>query len=420
MIGERRDPAQLRALQLRALARYVTEEVYPYSPFYRERLDAAGLGRQATGDRILRALPLTSFADVHDPGELVLRPDEKTIQRFASAKLLVKVAWAKFQRRADRVNRDVIDPTYKPVRWVIADGITIGYTDDDVERLAEQGRRWLALAGLGRYDVILSVLPAGPDVGWWELVEGARAAGLSALHLPDGVTPHQLAVVRPTVVAGRAADLDRLLRATPRDDLASVHTLLVVGDPLDDATRAALAAHAPGVAVVAAWAPAGVRSLWVECRGGTSAHVAPDVDLVETVDDEIVWTGLDWMGTALLRLRTGVTGRVDSAPCPTCGRTSPRVTAVGRAPRFVTVLDRTPEVRAWQAELRTVGGVDELIVHLAVDGADDNGGGRRHPGRVLRALDHELSVTQFVVATPEEIAARLLASGNRRVVDLRA
>lgn len=317
---------QLRGLQLRALARYVNDEVYPYSPFYRQRLDAAGLGRTAPGDRILRSLPVTSFADVDDPGDLVLRPDETAIQRFASAKLLVKVAWAKFQRRADRINRDLIDPIYKPVRWTIAEGVTVGYTDADVDRLADEGRRWLALAGLGRYDVVLNVLAATPDVGWWELVEGTRRAGVSALHLPGGATPHQVAVIRPTVLAGTADDLERLVTATAPAARASVRTLLVVGaHGLDDDRRARLGSLAPGAAVVAAWAPPGVRSLWVECRGGTAAHTSPDVDLVEVVDDEIVWSGLEWKGTALLRLRTGVAGRIDEGPCPVCGRTSPRV-----------------------------------------------------------------------------------------------
>lgn len=414
MIGERRHPLQLRALQLRALARYVTEDVYPYSPFYRERFDAAGLGRSAPGEKILRDLPWTAIADVDDPGDLVLRPDEKAIQRFASPRMLVKVAWAKFQRRADRINREVIDPVYKPIRWVIAEGVTIGYTDADLGRLAEQGRRWLALAGLGRYDVVVSIVPAGPDVASLELVEGCRLAGVSALHLPAGATAHQLRVVRPTVLAGTAADLERLLRATPPDAVPVLHTLLVVGDWLDDARRSTLAALAPpGTAIVAAWAPPGVRSMWVECRGGTAAHTAPDVELLEVVDGEVVWSAIDWKGTVLLRLRTGVRGHLDQNPCPVCGRTSPRVVPAPREPAFVTVLDRTPEVAAWQAELRTVGGAEELIVHLVIDG------GHRHPGRVLRTLDRDLTVTQFVVTSPAEMKARLDATGHRRVLDLR-
>ena len=405
---------QLRALQLRALARYVNDDVYPYSPFYRERLDAAGLGRSAPGERILRDLPWTSFADIDDPGDLVLRPDEAAIQRFASPRLLLKVAWAKFQRHADRINREVIDPVYKPVRWVIAEGITIGYTDDDIDRLGAQGRRWLALAGLGRYDVVVNLLPAGPEVGWWELVEGCRDAGVSALHLPSGATPHQLRVVRPTVLAGAAADLERLLRASSPDDVPGLHTVLVVGGWLDDAARSTLSSLAPpGAAIVAAWAPPGVRSLWVECRGGTHPHISPDVEFVEAVDGELVWSSIGWKGTAMLRLRTGVRGRLDEGPCPACGRTSPRVVPAPRAPAFASLLDATPEVTAWQAELRTVDGTEELIVHLVIDGGDG------HPGRVLRALDRQLSVTQFVVTTPDVMAARLESSGHRRVVDLR-
>jgi hypothetical protein len=414
VIGDRRDPAQRRALQLRALARYVNDDVYPYSPFYRERLDAAGLGRSAPGERLLRDLPWTAFADIDDPGDLVLRPDERAIQRFASPRLLLKVAWAKFQHHADRINREVLDPVYKPVRWVIAEGITIGYTDDDVDRLGDEGRRWLALAGLGRYDVVVNVLPAGPDVGWWELVEGCRTAGVSALHLPAGATPTQLRVVRPTVLAGTAADLERLLRATGPDDVAGLHTVLVVGDWLDESARATLAALAPaGAAVVAAWAPPGVRSLWVECRGGTAAHVSPDVELVEAVDGELVWSSIGWKGTALLRLRTGVRGHLDERPCPVCGRPSPRVVPAVREPAFARVLDSTPEVATWQAELRTVDGSEELIIHLVIDG------GNGHPGRVLRALDRQLSVTQFVVTTPDVMTARLDATGHRRIVDLR-
>lgn len=325
MIGDGRDPAQLRALQLRALARYVADDVYPYSAYYRRRLDGAGLARTASGEQILASLPPTSFAEIGDPAELVLRPDEKTLQRFASPRMLAKVAWAKLRRQADRLNRELIDPVYKPVRWVIADGVPIGYTDEDIDRLAEQGRRWLALAGLGRYDVVLEMLPAARDVGWWELVEGARAAGVSMLHLPGRVTAQHLRVIRPTVVAGTASELERLLQSTPHDARAGVHTLLVVGDALDDVRRAALRALAPDAVPVAAWAPPGVRSLWVECRGGTVAHTSPDVDLVEVDRGEVVWTGIDWKGSALLRLRTGVTGHVDQGPCPTCGRTSPRV-----------------------------------------------------------------------------------------------
>jgi hypothetical protein len=76
------------------------------------------------------------------------------------------------------------------------------------------------------------------------------------------------------------------------------------------------------------------------------------------------------------------------------------------------VLDRAPGVTGWQAELRTVNGAEELIVFVSVDSDG-------HPGPLLRALDRELSVTQFVVLDRHALAERLAAAGDRRVVDLR-
>jgi hypothetical protein len=146
--------------------------------------------------------------------------------------------------------------------------------------------------------------------------------------------------------------------------------------------------------VIGAGAPPGVRSLWVEWRGGDgSAHTFPDVEIVEDVDGEIVWTGIGWKGSALLRFRTGVRGTIEGGRCRRCGRTSPRVRFLAEEPRFARVLDATPE----------------LVVHLALE-ADG------HPGRVLRALDRELSVTQFVVVSAEELEARLNATNYQRVL----
>lgn len=421
-MADRRHPAYQRAHQERLLSRDVAADVYPYSAWYRARLEAAGLGRKAAGSDILRRLPLTSLDGVHDPADLVLRPEEATLQRFAPPGLLLQIFWAKLRRRADRLNRNVIEPRYKPVHWHLAAGVPIAYTDADLTRLADLGRHALALAGLGRYDVAVTVLAAEPDPAWWELVLGFRRAGVSALHLGDDATGAQVRAASPAVLAGRVATLERVLAAA--GPLPQLHTLVVAGEVLTDRARATLRRLAPGAAVVGMWAPPAVRSLWVTCRGGDGYHTEPDAELVEVVDPatgepagpgadgEVVWTGLGWKGTVLLRLRTGVIGVVDDTPCPTCGRTSPRVHVTAGEPPFARVLDAAPEVRAWQAELRTVDGHEELIVTLAVAGDG-------HPGRVLRALDRELSVTQFVVLPQAEVEARLASAGHRRVLDHR-
>jgi hypothetical protein len=172
------------------------------------------------------------------------------------------------------------------------------------------------------------------------------------------------------------------------------------------------------------WAPPGVRALWSECRDGIDVHTWPTAEIIELIDPllgsplppgadgELVWTPVGWMGSVVLRLRTGVYGCIDDTACVSCGRTSPRLRVVNALPPFARILDDHPGVASWQAELRHVDGSEELVVFLAPAIAG-------HPGRLLRELDRQLSVTQFVVLDRRGMDARLQAHDDARVVDHR-
>jgi hypothetical protein len=429
MAWDRRKPSWIRNAQEKALRRYLAQDVYPYSPYYQVRFEEAGVGQRGVKTRAdLDKLPLSTFDEIVNPASVVLRPDEQTIQQYARIGLVARVFWAKLWRREWAVNQRLIDPVYKPLHWHVDDGFPIGSSAEDIERLAELGRRWLELAGVARYDVLVSVLPPGPNLAYWELVFGSRQAGVSALHMSPTITLDELAAARPNVVAGRPSDLVRLLEAARpvERNLEGLRTVLVAGARLDDGTRQRLTTLVDGqAAVVDAWAPPGIRSLWCQCREGEGLHTAPDVELLEVVDPlsgvpvadetegEIVWTSLDWKGTVFLRLRTGLYGSIDEGPCPACGRTTPRLIPTSTAePRFARVLDANPKVQSWQAELRTVDGQEELIVYISLE---PNG----RPGRLLRELDRDLTVTQFVVLDRRRLDARLSSHGDSRVLDLR-
>jgi hypothetical protein len=426
VIGEYESGPRLRLGQDRALARYLRNHVAPFSAFHADVLRS----NPVAGREDLSALPLTRVEDVEDPADLVLRPTGERMATVADRELRLQWWWARLRRRTGAFNRDVLEPRYKPVHWHL-DGIALAYTAEDLDRLGDLGRAMLERAGVTSNDVLVSVYPPGPDVGFWQLQLGARDAGVPSLFLhPADARPEEVARLRPTVLAGRAGDLVRLLESG-RDagfSFAALTTLLVVGEPLDAVRRARLmelggTPDAP-MAVVAAWAPPGVRALWSECRDGIDVHTWPGCEIVELVDPlsgttvppgadgEMVWTPLGWMGSVLLRLRTGAYGCIDDTACVSCGRTSPRLRVVDTLPPFARILDAHPEVVAWQAELRTHEGSEELIVFLstAVEG---------HPGRLLRELDRQLSVTQFVVLGRVAMDERLRASGDTRVIDLR-
>lgn len=327
--------------------------------------------------------------------------------------------------------RTRVDPVYKPVHWTVDDGLLLAYSAVDLERLAEIGRRWLEAAGVRPDDSLVSMVPPGPNLGFLELELGARRAGLSAIFLPAPPSVAELSQLRPEVLAGPADDLLRLLLGA-RGDLVDVHqlrTVLAVGAPLKERDRRLLQDLAPRAAVLQAWAPAGARSLWFECRGGAGLHTQPGAEIVEVVvppDDrpalrdqygDLLWTALGWRGSVLVRMRTGLLGRVDHSVCAACGRGSPRV----RVPAFIEILDDADEVAEWQVELVSgpVRGRDEVIAYLAPAGRMSE----QRVGALVQGLHDRLhaqgQTVQFVIESEADVRARVEEVGGARLVDLR-
>ncbi len=323
----------------RALARYLRYHVKPYSDRYRHVLASSRDG-SALG---LAGLPLTSLDDAGDPGQLVLRPTKATIRAGGDLTMRVQLLWATLWRREPALARRVIDPIYKPVHWLWVGGAAVGYSAEDLERLGEVGRLRLQSAGVTTDDVVVDLSTTTSSLAFWQLALGARRGGVATLlgAVPD---PSYLARLAPTVLSGPAGELQRVLDRCreARVELPALRTLVITGERPDPATRAALesAAVPANVAVVAWWAPAGVRSLWGECRTGRTFHLVPAVDHVELVDPvrgtpvadgdegEIVWTPIGWKGTVVLRLRTGIRARLAPGPCRSCGATVPRLDVI--------------------------------------------------------------------------------------------
>ncbi len=448
------------------LREYLVHHVYPYSPYYRKRLDAAKTGPKQLGSlKDLAKLEPITWAEVQsEPGAFLLRPTERAIARFGERKLVMAIAKAKLRGRQAQVNRDLIDPSYKPVHWHLDGDVPIGYSAEDVGRLAETGARVLTLAGLARDDVLVNVSSPGPELSYWQIVEGARAAGLSALHLsPEAAVARldRLEAWSPTALCASPAKLAEVLEAcaAANRQLPNLHTLLALGvvpegELREQLTELGRSVGSSDLAVVCAWSPPGVRAQWGECRGGRGFHTYPDLEWVEReASGEILWTSLAWHGTTFLRLRTGIIAALEDGVCATCGRTGPKVVlpsqrevppAPERLPSAITppaeivdedaeveaealiagsaglaevgigrlrVLDEHPGVTAWQAEYRLVDGSEELIVFVAPAAVE-------RLGPLFRELDATLSVTQFVVMRPEQIHERVSRDGA--VLDLRA
>ena len=433
----------------RALTRYVRRSVYPYSEHYRRLLRGPGSG--------VADLAPADLASISSPADLVLRPDLARIVRHGERRFALRTAMAKGFGGMHRYNRKVIEHAFKPVHWMLAESVPIGYSAADLNRLAAHGQGWLERAGVGRSDVVVSLLAPGPSVAHWQLVLGARRFGVSAIHLDPSATVDVVEALVPSVLVGDPQHVIGFLAQAAASGRAwpNLRTILTVGDPLSAELRTRIRGLSGGATVIGAWAPPGVRAAWTECHAGASAPMPTgyhtwDGDVCELAPGgdgpaELLWSGVGWRGSVLLRVRTFASVFLETTPCPACGRREPRIVPVAPMPRpgvagavaaaadapastisvapaggsepvpslaatgAEAVLDAEPEVASWQVEYRAVGDLRETIVFVA-----PTWGAATIP--LIRRLDRHLRATQFVVLPADEIAARIAAEDGRRVL----
>lgn len=392
-------------------------DFYGRSEFHRNRLIRAGFGKH--GVRTLDGL--------HGLAPMLLDDVD------ASSQLLVEGNERPRHRRQ-----------YWPLQWVMAGDLPLAYSAEDLTLLGGLGRDLLEAAGVSPDDVLANLLPAEASRDQLQVQLGAQAAGLSAASFGVGATVAHVKAISPTVIAGEAKELNRLFDAAKTegaDLLRGVHTLLVSGPTPHPRVWKKLTDHLvednpyvldegeespePPTKIVRMWAPDGVFAAWVQCRGGTAFHTWPDIELVEIVDPvtglpspetvtgSVLWTGLHWYATAMLRLRTDGVASMHSGVCPTCGRTSPRLVADQKAPGFAAVLDSNAYVDEWAAELQRTEESDELVIWLSL--RDDS-----HSLQVIADVDAKIGPARVQVVDKEVVQRRIDDANGERFGDRRA
>ena len=417
---------QLRQLQDRLVAQQVQHIVGPFSPYWKQRFGE--IGRKAASIDSVRALetvPAAGERDIAPDGDpvgmsrLVVQSGEGGFTLHAPGPVLRHALRLRLTRR-DAYTRVVTSET-KPTSYVWS-GLGFRYpiasTRADLDVVARAGARLWRVAGLTRFDALLSAVPVASNTEHVALSYAALAAGAPAL-FPGADQAAVVAAARlakPTVLAlpSRTATPTIAALVSSGVDLDTVHTVLLVGAPTPQ-QRVDVSAQMPRVTVLAVHAPAGARVLWAECReSGASGgfHTYPDLEVVQLVDPdggqpttgggEIVLTQLGMSGSALLRWRTGdLTGAaVDATPCPGCGRRVPRLTDV-RPGALVLVSDDGHTL-----DLRSVAG--------AMAGRTDLADWRVAVGR--RARDDRTQVVVHLVATGDPGEAAVGAATDIREV----
>ena len=396
-------PAEIRAMQDRALARAVRELVYPHHRYYRQLMQGAGLGPSdlSRTDHLAR-LPFTDRETVAqrcrqegDPFLFCLERDARGIPSTDKTRL---------------------------VRVFFAGGRTtpltpIFYSRHDLEQMAAAGRRLFQICGVNGERPLINAVPYGPYLPFWQIAAAALDQGITAVQtggprvMDVDKTLTALANTRAATLAGCPNFLTCALNVGARQGvrLERLERVLITGEPATAGTRRRL-----GQALAAVGAPARSEAIhdvyllteakagWGECQGGLGYHTCPDFEFLEIIDPatgerrgeretgELVITHLDARGTFLMRYRTGdiVEGGITTTPCPACGTRVPRLGPLVYPAKEIRIaglrqaLDACEAVGLWQLSL----GDGKLMV--AASPADPEG----EPARVdveLRRLVRE-------------------------------
>lgn len=453
---DRRSESALASLQNTLLKRQVRDSVAPFSPLWRRRF--AELGRTADSVRTvadLARLPAMGERDVSPSGDpvamstLVLQAGETDYVLHADGPDVRRAL--RLRLRSRDAYRRVVDADTRATSFVFA-GLGFRYpiasTRHDLDVIARAGARLWAVLGLTRDDVLLSAVPPGPSTEHVALQYAAMAAGAPALFPGEDSAALALAVrlTPPSVLALPAASAAALLGEL--SGLGSVRTLLLVGAPTNEERVAAAhglfrAGGPTRSAILAVHAPQGARVLWGECAesGGTSGlHTYPDLEIVQVVDPatvdasrdggELVLTQLGMRGSALLRWRTGdAVDEVTAGPCPSCGRTVPRVLGLRRGALVIrletgrlldlrsiaSVMQGRADVEDWRLVVSRRGrdGTLAVTVHLAAVDRED-------PSTVIGVASDIRTVTstlptQLVAASHRDLAAISGSSMSDRI-----
>jgi phenylacetate-CoA ligase len=308
----------LETLQLQRLQALV-DRVYRQVPFYRKRLDEAGI--QAGDIRSLEDLtriPFTTKADLRDnyPFSMFAVPMDEIIRVHAST-----------------------GTTGKPT--------VVGYTRKDIETWAEVMARTLVSAGAHKGDIIQVAYGYGLFTGGLGAHYGAEKIGAAVVPVSTGNTKRQITLLQDfgtTVLCSTPSYALYLAEAAEERGVRTQELPLRVGvfgaEPWTDNLRREIEKKL-GVSAIDIYGLSEIIGPGVaaECEAKDGLHIMEDHFLPEIIDPntgeplsdgrtgELVITTLTKEGIPLLRYRVRDISRLDRTPCP-CGRTTVRMERV--------------------------------------------------------------------------------------------
>ena len=358
--------AEIQRLSDANLARFVREELYPFSAHYRRLFDESGIDpRRVNSIADLAGLPFTVKQDLlaaqSDPEtklNFVLRPDPATIRRFwpLGRKLALVLGGAR-AREALRFKYTPNFVTFTTGRS--SDPVVFTYTPHDLDILGESAARLFDLCDVADpKERVINLMPFAPHLAFWATTMGGFTMGSMVVPTGGGKVMGTVGNLRliermkGTALVGTPGFVYHLLR-TGREkgtDLSHVRTVVLGAEKVPPGLKRKMlecleACGAKDVRISGTYGFTEARMAFGECPTppdeSPGYHLYPDLGVFEVVDPdtgkavpdgtdgELVYTGISGHGTVVCRYRTGdlAIGGMTHEPCPWCGRTLPRISS---------------------------------------------------------------------------------------------
>jgi phenylacetate-coenzyme A ligase PaaK-like adenylate-forming protein len=470
---------EIKDMQDRKLRAFIANQIYLHSPYYSNLLKEHKIDPfKLKGIEDLRHFPFTYKWDIAPTDELpqkskdfVIRPDEEVTEKYGHL--------AKMSMTGGKavVEEKIYD--YKPVHMHFTTGRTalptpFVYSKRDLENLRESGARLLDVFQVTSKDKVVNCFPFAPHLAFWQTFFAGEKANVAGFHSGGGkiVGTNNLMdafeYIRPTVAVFIPGYCYYFLREAVKQgrDFSSVKRIFFGGERVPPGLKDKIKElfsqlGADNVMVLATYGMTEAKVAWAECPSHDEYHgyhLYPDMEVFETVDPEtgepvgegeegeIVYTALDWRGTAVLRYRTGdiAKGGLLYSPCPNCGRTVPRISSniqrkselkefnmtkvkgtLVNLNNFFPLMMSHPDIEEWQVEMRKRNDdpfdLDEIYLYLATTGEVDR-------DRLVADLkqkvlrDTEVSLTDVIFKSAPELISQLgmeTELKEKRIVDNR-
>jgi phenylacetate-CoA ligase len=399
------------------LRRSLTDRVVPFTAHYRKLFQELGIQPgDIRGTDDLKLLPFTSKADLTNPRDFVIIPDEKVLRHQWSTLRLALT-------HGPAATKHALEEELRPILLTSTTGrsaapVPFLYTKHDIAHLEEGGRRMMELCQSDPSWRHINAFPFAPHLAFWLAHHAGTGFTTFMLSTGGGKTLgtegnlNLISKIDPDAIIAMPTFLYHLLQqaAAEKRRWTKLKRIVLGGEKVPAGMRRKLRAlcHEVGadhVAIMSTYGFTEAKMAWTECMPlGDAApsgyHVYPDLTFIEIIDPktgkrvpdghpgEIVCTPLDARGTVVLRYRTGdlIEGGLTYEACPHCGRTCPRL--LGKISRVSDIrelqvgklkgtlvdfnalehlLDDTAGLGAWQIELRKRDDdpleMDQVFVH---------------------------------------------------------